>query len=126
MTHCLRRSVHLSQMSTFAALLCFVIDSYGMARVLRLVCKDTLTLSVRSSHGEYSVQLLLLMSQYLQGSEHSVETWNIHGLAVKAAYQLGLHSSKALQRYPPLEREIRKRTWYGCVMLDRQVPPIIS
>ncbi|USP74127.1 hypothetical protein yc1106_01401 [Curvularia clavata] len=44
------------------------------------------------------VQLLLLMSQYLQGSERSIETWNIHGLAVKAAYQLGLHSSKALQQ----------------------------
>jgi hypothetical protein len=61
------------------------------------------------------------MGQYLQGSERSIETWNIHGLAVKAAYQLGLHSSDTLQQYPPLEREVRKRTWYGCVMLDREV-----
>ncbi|KAH8726755.1 fungal-specific transcription factor domain-containing protein [Phaeosphaeriaceae sp. PMI808] len=65
------------------------------------------------------VQLLLLASQYLQGTERSVDTWNIHGLAVKAAYQLGLHSPDALQRYPPIEREIRKRIWFGCVLLDR-------
>jgi hypothetical protein len=66
-----------------------------------------------------AVQMLLLMSQYLQGTERSIETWNLHGLAVKAAYQLGIHSQNALKRYPPLEREIRKRTWYGCIVLDR-------
>ncbi|EUC39529.1 hypothetical protein COCMIDRAFT_111318, partial [Bipolaris oryzae ATCC 44560] len=68
------------------------------------------------------VQLLLLMSQYLQGSERSVETWNIHGLAVKAAYQLGLHSSNALQQYPPREREFRKRTWYGTLSMTMGRP----
>ncbi|EMD93153.1 hypothetical protein COCC4DRAFT_75864 [Bipolaris maydis ATCC 48331] len=68
------------------------------------------------------VQLLLLMSQYLQGSERSVETWNIHGLAVKAAYQLGLHSSDALQQYPPREREFRKRTWYGTLSMTMGRP----
>ncbi|KAF9691803.1 hypothetical protein EKO04_010190 [Ascochyta lentis] len=65
------------------------------------------------------VQLLLLMSQYLQGTDRSIETWNIHGLAVKAAYQLGLHSPNALKLYPNPEREVRKRTWFGCVLLDR-------
>jgi hypothetical protein len=59
------------------------------------------------------------MSQYLQGSERSIETWNIHGLAVKAAYQLGLHSSDALRQHSAAEGEIRKRTWFGCVVLDR-------
>jgi hypothetical protein len=66
-----------------------------------------------------TVQLLLLMSQYLQGTERSIETWNVHGLAVKAAYQLGLHSPIALRRYPEPEREFRKRTWFGCILLDR-------
>ena len=59
------------------------------------------------------------MTQYLQGSETSVQTWNVHGLAVKAAYQLGLHSTQALDRYATLEREMRIRVWYACVMLDR-------
>ncbi|CAN9305884.1 unnamed protein product [Alternaria alternata] len=72
------------------------------------------------------VQLLLLMSQYLQGSERSIETWNIHGLAVKAAYQLGLHSSDAMQNHSAVEAEIRKRTWFGCVILDRTLYKILG
>ncbi|TDZ53191.1 putative transcriptional regulatory protein [Colletotrichum trifolii] len=77
------------------------------------------------------VQVMLLMSQYLQGSQRSIQTWAIHGVAVKAALELGLHSELALQRNGPLEREVRTRTWYGCVMLDRTLsmtfgrPPII-
>ena len=55
----------------------------------------------------------------MQGTQRSVETWTIHGLAVKAALQLGLHSSTASGPFSTLEREIRKRTWYGCVVLDR-------
>ncbi|KAK2063698.1 fungal-specific transcription factor domain-containing protein [Colletotrichum caudatum] len=78
-----------------------------------------------------SVQAMLLMSQYLQGSQRSVQTWSIHGLAVKAAMELGFHSELALQRFDPLERETRIRTWYGCIVLDRTLsmtfgrPPII-
>ncbi|KAH8838744.1 hypothetical protein MCOR27_011348 [Pyricularia oryzae] len=65
------------------------------------------------------VQFLLLMSQYLQGTDRSTQTWSVHGLAVKAAYHLGLHSQMELRRYTPIELEIRARTWYGCVILDR-------
>jgi len=66
-----------------------------------------------------SVQMLLLTSMYLQGTEHSIATWNVHGLAVKAAYQLGLHSPDGLRQYSPSEREIRKRVWFACVIIDR-------
>ena len=67
------------------------------------------------------VQFLLLVSHYLQGTESSIQTWNFHGLAVKAAYRLGLHSKHALDQYGPLEREMRLRTWHTCVLLDRYV-----
>jgi hypothetical protein len=79
------------------------------------LCKDQM---MRGTSLEV-VQFLLLVGQYLQGTRQSLQTWTVHGLAVKAALQLGLHSNEALKRYPPLEREIRKRTWYGCVLLDR-------
>ncbi|KAF9887006.1 hypothetical protein FE257_010622 [Aspergillus nanangensis] len=65
------------------------------------------------------VQYLLLMGQYLQGTQKSVQAWTVHGLAVKAALQLGLHSRAASNAFSPLEQEVRKRTWYGCVVLDR-------
>ncbi|KAL3475745.1 fungal-specific transcription factor domain-containing protein [Aspergillus californicus] len=66
-----------------------------------------------------TVQVMLLMSQYLQGTQRPTETWTIHGLAVKAAFQLGLHSMDAVQHFDPMEREDRIRTWYGCIVLDR-------
>lgn len=66
-----------------------------------------------------TLQFLLLMGQYLQGTEQSVRTWNLHGLAVKVAYQLGVHSKDALKQFPPVEREVRLRTWFGCIILDR-------
>jgi len=66
-----------------------------------------------------SVQAMLLMSQYLQGTLHSSKTWSIHGLAVKGAFQLGLHSNDLNTKFSAVEREIRNRTWYGCVVLDR-------
>ncbi|KAJ2896764.1 hypothetical protein MKZ38_005252 [Zalerion maritima] len=67
------------------------------------------------------IQVLLIMAQYLQGTRRSIKTWNLHGLAVKGAFQLGLHSQRALDRFPPLEKELRTRVWYACVMLDRML-----
>ncbi|KUM58158.1 hypothetical protein ACN42_g9007 [Penicillium freii] len=56
------------------------------------------------------VQYLLLMGQYMQGTQKSVQAWTVHGLAVKAALQLGLHSKDASRVFSPQEKEIRKRT----------------
>ncbi|KAJ3546805.1 hypothetical protein NM208_g1825 [Fusarium decemcellulare] len=68
-----------------------------------------------------TVQYLLLTSQYLQGTHKAVQTWITHGLAVKAALSIGLHSHEASRGLPPIEQEMRKRTWYGCVVLDRSL-----
>lgn len=70
-----------------------------------------------------TVQAVLLMSQYLQGTHRSTTTWSLQGLAVKAAFQLGLHTTSSSAKYSALEREVRLRTWYGCVMLDRYGTP---
>lgn len=67
------------------------------------------------------MQYLLLTSQYLQGTHKSVHTWTIHGLAVKAAMSIGLHSRDIVSKFTTLQQEMRKRTWYGCVLLDRLV-----
>ena len=61
------------------------------------------------------LNMILAMST---SASHGVSS-NIHGLAVKAAYQLGLHSSDAMRKHTAVEAEIRKRTWFGCVILDR-------
>lgn len=40
----------------------------------------------------------------------------MHGLAVRAAFQLGLHSRDLGKLFSPLEQEIRKRAWFGCII----------
>lgn len=66
------------------------------------------------------VQLFLLMETYLEGTTSSSLTWSLHGLAVKGAYQLGLHvvGSKGTSQ---IDREVRRRSWYWCVINDRYV-----
>lgn len=59
------------------------------------------------------------MAQYRQGTQRSDQAWNLHGLAVRAALQLGLHSRNASADCSLLEAELRKRVWFACVVLDR-------
>jgi hypothetical protein len=79
----------------------------------------SLLLRAISGANKKKVQFLLLIGQYLQGTQRSVQTWVTHGLAVRAAFQLGLHSSDLARKFSPLDQEIWKKTWFGCVILDR-------
>lgn len=54
------------------------------------------------------------------GTGAASETWATHGLAVKAALQVGLHSEEQNSRFDLSTREVRKRTWWTCFILDRQ------
>jgi hypothetical protein len=66
-----------------------------------------------------SLQALILMSLYLQSSANLNHSWNIIGFAVRQAQSLGLHLQRTLQRpQTPLLREIRKRAWTACYVLD--------
>ena len=59
------------------------------------------------------------MSQYCQGTQKPDDTWALHGLAVRAAIRIGLHSPSVLAKFDGVEREVRKRVWCGCRILDR-------
>ncbi|KAK3897730.1 fungal-specific transcription factor domain-containing protein [Staphylotrichum tortipilum] len=75
------------------------------------------------------VQLLLLMGFYLQSTEKFSKCWNITGLAIRMAQNMGLQLSPADARRrslltvspTQLESEMRVRVWYGCVLLDREI-----
>lgn len=75
------------------------------------------------------VQLLLLMGFYLQSTEKFSKCWNITGLAIRMAQNMGLQLSptdarrRGLLTSSPtqLESEMRVRVWYGCVLLDREI-----
>ncbi|KIX01347.1 uncharacterized protein Z518_09072 [Rhinocladiella mackenziei CBS 650.93] len=65
------------------------------------------------------VQYLILVTHYLQATQTSVRTSNALSLAVSAAIRLGLHTRQAAQTFSPLEQELRNRTWFVCIILDR-------
>jgi hypothetical protein len=66
------------------------------------------------------VQALLLMGQFLQSTEWPHRCWVVIGLAIRISQGLGLHiprtTANILQQE---EREMARRLWHGCILLDR-------
>jgi hypothetical protein len=62
------------------------------------------------------------MTHYLQGARKPAQAWATHGLAVKAAFSMGLHSTDRYESLSDHESEAQKRAWWGCVYLDRYGP----
>jgi hypothetical protein len=70
------------------------------------------------------VQYLLLTSQYLQSTESPHQTWMTVSSAIRIAQGLGLHLCETSADQPQhREREMLRRVWYGCVLMDRYVKP---
>lgn len=65
------------------------------------------------------VHYLLLAVLYLQGTQKSIQTWNMHGVLVRTAIALGLHSEKSSQGLDPIRQETRRRTWLTIYCLDK-------
>ncbi|KIW20873.1 hypothetical protein PV08_01451 [Exophiala spinifera] len=66
-----------------------------------------------------AVQLLLLQGVYLQSSRYATRCWNVVGLAVRAAHSLGMHIGGKREGETQLDREMNRRIWHTCVILDR-------
>lgn len=64
------------------------------------------------------VHYLLLDVLYLQGTQRSVQAWNVHGVLVRTAIALGLHSPKSGRGLDPILQEVRRRTWLTIYCLD--------
>lgn len=63
----------------------------------------------------------MLLSVFQQNHQRSIESWTTHSLAVKAAFQLGLHSPASQYYDTVTESEIHKRLWYCIINQDRYV-----
>lgn len=64
------------------------------------------------------VQALLIMTVFLQSTPFAGRCWNSVGIACRLAQGLGLHTDASGSRKTPIEKEIRRRVWHGCVVLD--------
>ncbi|KAK0388792.1 hypothetical protein NLU13_5035 [Sarocladium strictum] len=65
------------------------------------------------------VQYLVLVVIHCQGAQRSVQAWNIHGLAVRSAMALGLHSAQARAGFDELQAEYGRRTWVVIYCMDK-------
>jgi hypothetical protein len=80
--------------------------------------KNILISQLFTSGSLETVQSLLLMCYYLQGTIDLHQCWNLVGLTVRIATSLDLHSNLGQDHVLPVEREMRKRSWWGCVALN--------
>lgn len=65
------------------------------------------------------VHYLLMVVMYCQGTQRSVQAWNIHGLLTRSAMALGLHSPVAGGNLEPIQAEHQRRTWVVIYCLDK-------
>jgi Fungal specific transcription factor domain len=68
------------------------------------------------------VQALLLMGGYLQSTNRPNRCWNVLGMGIRVAQGLGLHIDRHTADF--VERETRRRVWWGCVLMDRYNHPL--
>lgn len=64
------------------------------------------------------VQALLLIALVLQGTPFPNRCWNAVGVACRVAQGLGLHADGSHQSGESREKQVRRQTWYGCVIMD--------
>jgi hypothetical protein len=66
------------------------------------------------------VQLLLMTGFCLHFTRHAIRCWNTVGLAITVAVGLGLNVEHAdVEKETQLDREMRRRIWHCCVVMDR-------
>ncbi|KAL4731015.1 Transcription factor FBD3 [Fusarium chlamydosporum] len=65
------------------------------------------------------VHYLILVVLHCQGTQRSVQAWNNHGLVIRSAMALGLHSESSAASLEPIQQEYRRRTWIVIYCLDK-------
>lgn len=85
--------------------------------------RELLDLTERAS--VRSVVSYLLLGQYFQSTSEPQSCWVFVGLAIRTAQSLGLHLPGTSERVSdPKTREMLRKVWHGCVIMDRIVSMI--
>ena len=80
---------------------------------------------ILQAHDVRSVQTLLLHAVYCLRAPRGLSAWTHVGLAIRICVELGMHRNIHSER-PSLAIEIRKRIFWSCYCLDRQVSIILG
>lgn len=65
-----------------------------------------------------NVQVLILSSAFMPASLGVGTSWTVLGAAIRAIFDIGLHTEKAYVGYTPFEQERRRRTFWAAFTLD--------
>ena len=65
------------------------------------------------------VHYLVLVVIHCQGTQRSIQAWNTHGVLVRSAIALGLHSEHHRKGLAPTMQETYRRTWMVIYGLDK-------
>lgn len=95
-----------------------VVEREAVAHSFFLRSKQHIGLDMLDIRSIGVVQTLLITALYLQSTPYPHRCWNSIGVACRLAQGLGLHEAEQYQFKDPLEQEIQRRTWHGCVMMD--------
>ncbi|OQU97619.1 Fungal Zn2-Cys6 binuclear cluster domain-containing protein isoform 2 [Cladophialophora immunda] len=87
----------------------------------RLLCFDVTELGTFET-----VQSLLLVAQYFQSINNQSRCWAILGTAVRTAQSLGLRREFSMSFMTQCEKEMFRRVWHGCILLERIVAHTLS
>ncbi|OGM46042.1 hypothetical protein ABOM_005633 [Aspergillus bombycis] len=93
-------------------------DRNAIAHTFFLRAKQNFGLDLLEVRTFGAVQTLLLAALYLQSIPDSHKSWDLVGVACRIAQGLELHENHPGSFKDPLELEIQRRTWHGCVMMD--------
>lgn len=67
-----------------------------------------------------TIRLQLATGLYLQTTSHASRCWNVVGMAIRFAQDLGLHRDPSGRaESDSVESEMKRRVWYSCVVMDR-------
>lgn len=94
-------------------------DVLGIASTFVARSKNLILSHIFRSSTLATVQSLLLMCYYLQGTADVEASWNLVGLMIRTAIGLGLHLNPRIEQHLSIDRESRKRAWWGCFVIDR-------
>ncbi|KAL1898461.1 hypothetical protein Sste5346_003364 [Sporothrix stenoceras] len=84
-------------------------------RAVALLLLEEQAVSTPTMH---TVQSLLLLGSFQQNSQRAMASLATHSLAVKASYQLGLHSPSTYEGLSTTDKELRAKLWFAVVNQD--------
>ncbi|KAK2466519.1 hypothetical protein APHAL10511_002161 [Amanita phalloides] len=96
------------------------IDEGGMGMIYyerALILQHISHASIQIAH----VQCFILLSSFLCSVNCLPQAWLLIGQAVRSGQDLGLHRSTKRLLVPPIEKETRRKIWWGVYILDRML-----